>query len=261
MTIADGVIEDATGRLVLVTGGSVGIGRMLADGFARAGATVLICARNKVRCEETARAIEAEFGGRCLAVEADVATLDGAKRLAAAVEAEGGLLHTLVNNAGIVNVQTIDDYSEKGWDDTVDVNLKAPFFITQQLLPALRSAATAARPASIINIASVGGMIVGARENYAYSASKAGVIHLTHLLSKWLAGDNITVNAIAPGLFPSEIVTRELDPEAMKQYASEVPLGRFGDARGIAGLAQFLASSYGTYMTGSVIPIDGGYRF
>lgn len=261
MLQAADAIESAAGRTVVVTGGSTGIGRMIAEGFAAAGATVFICARNAERCAETAREIDAGTTGRCIPVQADIATKAGAEALAAAVAGQADAVHVLVNNAGSVNVQPIEEYSEEGWDQTVDINLKSPFFVTQQFLPLLRKGASKPRPSSVINIASVGGMIVGLRENYAYSASKAGAIHLTHLLAKWLARYDVTVNCIAPGLFPSEITQRELDAEAAKQFAAKVPLGRFGDDKGIAGLAQFLASSFGTYMTGAVIPLDGGFRF
>lgn len=255
------VIENATGRTVVVTGGSTGIGRMIAEGFAAAGAKVIICARNGDRCRATAEEIDRASAGQCIGVQADISTQAGAADLAQQVAQHGDAVHVLVNNAGSVNVQTIEDYSEEGWDRTVDINLKSPFFTTQQFLPLLRKAATPERPASVINIASVGGMIVGARENYAYSASKAGSIHLTHLLSKWLARYSITVNCIAPGLFPSEIIKQELDDAAIEQATSEIPLGRFGDPKSMGGLAQFIASSFGTYMTGAVIPLDGGFRF
>jgi len=253
-------IEDASGRNVVVTGGSTGIGRMIAEGFAAAGATVVICARNAERCRDTAAQIDGAFPGTCIGLQADISTKDGAADLMRRVAGHTGSVHVLVNNAGSVNVQPIEEYSEEGWDKTVDINLKSPFFVTQQFLPMLRKDAQAERPASVINIASVGGMIVGARENYAYSASKAGSIHLTHLLAKWLARYSITVNCIAPGLFPSEIIKQELDEEGIRQSTAEIPLGRFGDPRSIGGLAQFIASSYGSYMTGAVIPLDGGFR-
>lgn len=263
MLVSEGniVVESAAGRAVVVTGGSTGIGRMIAEGFASAGATVFICARNGDRCRSTAADISAAYPGTCVGLQADISTKAGAADLASQVARHVGAVHVLVNNAGSVNVQPIEEYSEEGWDRTVDINLKSPFFTTQQFLPLLRKEARPERPASVINIASVGGMIVGARENYAYSASKAGAIHLTHLLSKWLARYSITVNCIAPGLFPSEIIKREMDAAAVQETTAQIPLGRFGDPKSMGGLAQFIASSFGTYMTGAVIPLDGGFRF
>jgi NAD(P)-dependent dehydrogenase (short-subunit alcohol dehydrogenase family) len=163
----------------------------------------------------------------------------------------------LVNNAGTMYDAPIDEFTEDGWDSVVDLNLKSVFFLTQSLLPALRSAASAESHAAVVNIGSVGGLRIGPKENYSYQAAKAGLHHLTGSLAKRLAGENITVNAIAPGFFPSALTPID-DPEVMGRMTALVPRGRLGTPEDIGGTVAFLASRGASFLTGAVIPLEGG---
>ena len=241
------------GRVALVTGGSAGIGRMIAEGLAAAGARVYICARNAEKVAAAAEAITGDVTG----ISADLSTLDGIQTLVADLSAMEDALHILVNNAGTLSDAPIDTFSEQDWDGVLDLNLKSPFFLLQKLLPLLRNGATAQRPASVINIGSVGALKIGPREVYAYQASKGAIHWLTKSLAKNLAGDHITVNAIAPGFFESDM-TVITDDAMRKMVESMVPRGRTGMAEDMAGAAIYLASPAGSYVTGSVIPVEGG---
>ncbi len=241
------------GRIALVTGGSAGIGRMIAEGLAAAGARVYICARNAEKVAAAAEAITGDVTG----ISADLSTLDGIQTLVADLSAMEDALHILVNNAGTLSDAPIDTFSEQDWDGVLDLNLKSPFFLLQKLLPLLRNGATAQRPASVINIGSVGALKIGPREVYAYQASKGAIHWLTKSLAKNLAGDHITVNAIAPGFFESDM-TVITDDAMRKMVESMVPRGRTGMAEDMAGAAIYLASPAGSYVTGSVIPVEGG---
>src|SRR6476620_11752602 len=190
------------GRTALVTGGSRGIGRMIAAGFLAQGAKVYISSRKAAACEDTAKELSAL--GPCFALPADVSTVEGAQGLAAAYAAKEGSLDILVNNAGAAWGESFDTFPEKGWDKVVDLNLKTPFFLTQALFEPLRKAA-AKQPAKVINIASIAGISVNPQETYSYAASKAGLIQLTRRMAVRLAQDNIVVSAIAPGAFASEL--------------------------------------------------------
>ena len=242
-----------SGRVALVTGGSAGIGRMIAAGLAAAGARVYICARNADKVAAAAHAIEGEVIG----IAADVSTLAGIEALATEVSSREKALHILVNNAGTLSDAPIDEFTEGEWDSVIDLNLKSPFFLLQKLLPLLRADAEPARPAAVINIGSVGALKVGPREVYAYQASKGAIHWLTRSLAKNLAGDNITVNAIAPGFFESEM-TVITDDKMRTMVEAMVPRGRTGQAEDVAGAAIYLASKAGSYVTGSVIPVEGG---
>lgn len=241
------------GRIALVTGGSAGIGRMIAEGLAAAGARVYICARNAEKVAAAAEVITGDVTG----ISADLSTLDGIQTLVADLSAMEDALHILVNNAGTLSDAPIDTFSEQDWDGVLDLNLKSPFFLLQKLLPLLRNGATAQRPASVINIGSVGALKIGPREVYAYQASKGAIHWLTKSLAKNLAGDHITVNAIAPGFFESDM-TVITDDAMRKMVESMVPRGRTGMAEDMAGAAIYLASPAGSYVTGSVIPVEGG---
>ena len=190
------------GRTALVTGGSRGIGRMIAAGFLAQGAKVYISSRKAADCDATAKALSAH--GECISLPANVATAEGIKALVDAFTEREGSLDILVNNAGAAWGETFDTFPEKGWDKVVDLNLKAPFFLTQALIAPLRAAAKA-RPAKVINIASIDGISVNPQETYSYAASKAGLIQLTRRMALRLAQDNIVVTAIAPGAFASEM--------------------------------------------------------
>jgi NAD(P)-dependent dehydrogenase (short-subunit alcohol dehydrogenase family) len=185
------------GRVALVTGGSRGIGRMIATGFLHHGVKVYISARKAAACEATAEELSAI--GPCVPLPADVSTVEGARALAAQVMEREPSLDILVNNAGAAWGEAFDTFPESGWDKVVDLNMKAPFFLTQALHAHLRKAATAQRPAKVINIASIDGISVNQWETYSYTASKAGLIHLTRRMALRLAQDGIVVNGIAPG--------------------------------------------------------------
>jgi NAD(P)-dependent dehydrogenase (short-subunit alcohol dehydrogenase family) len=242
-----------TGKSVLVTGGSRGIGFMIAEGFVRAGASVTISSRKAGDCQAAADRLS-ELGS-CTAVPADVGTTAG--RAALADRLRGSPLHVLVNNAGVTWGAPVDEYPEAGWDKVLAVNLTGLSDLTRRLLPALRAASRASDPARVINIGSVDGHRVPEWENYAYSASKAAVHMLTRQLAKRLAADHITVNAIAPGPFPTKMIAFALEA-GEESITRNVPLGRIGRPDDIAGTALFLASRAGCYLTGTVVPVDGG---
>ncbi len=241
------------GRTALVTGGSRGIGRMIATGFLTQGAKVYISSRKADACEEAAKQLSAL--GPCFALPADVSSVAGAQRLAAAYAAREPSLDILVNNAGAAWGEPFDSFTEKGWDKVLDLNLKSPFFLTQALHELLRKAA-GARPAKVINIASVDGISLNPLETYSYHASKAGLIHLTRRLSIRLAQDNIVVSGIAPGAFASDMNRDARDHG--DELARRIPAGRIGTAEDMAGAAIYLASRAGDYVMGEIIVVDGG---
>lgn len=245
------------GKTVLVTGGSRGIGLMIARGFVEAGARVVIASRRAEVCAEVAERLSA-FGD-CQAIPADLSSAEGADRLARAVLAQGPRLDVLVNNAGATWGAPLEAYPESAFDKLWAVNVKAVFTLTTALLPALRAAATADDPARVINIGSIDGIRVPWMEVYAYSATKAAVHMLTRSLAHQLAPEHITVNAIAPGPFESKMMAFALDdPAARATIEHQVPLGRIGRPDDMAGAAIYLASRAGSYLTGAVIPVDGG---
>ncbi|NUR84687.1 MAG: glucose 1-dehydrogenase [Nonomuraea sp.] len=238
------------GKTVVVTGGSRGIGRMIAQGFAEAGARVYISARKAEQVAKTA----AELG--CVGVPADLSTPAGVEALVSAVE---GPVDVLVNNAGATWGAPLEEFPESAFDKLWNINVKGVFYLTQRFLPQLRESASAADPARVINVGSVDGIRVPSMENYAYSASKAGVHMLTRHLARQLAPEHITVNAIAPGPFESKMMAFALQDEASRAaVASHVPLGRIGQPDDMAGVAIYLASRAGAYVTGTIIPVDGG---
>jgi len=241
------------GRTALVTGGSRGIGRMIAAGFLAQGATVYISARKADACDATARELSAL--GPCHSLPADVSTVQGAQGLAAAFTQRTERLDILVNNAGAAWGETFDTFPEKGWDKVVDLNLKSPFFLTQALYAALRKGAEA-RPAKVINIASIDGVSVNPQETYSYAASKAGLIHLTRRMSLRLVQDNIVVSGIAPGAFASDMNRAARDHG--DEVARRIPAGRIGSDEDMAGAAIYLASRAGDYVVGQTIVVDGG---
>jgi len=241
------------GRTALVTGGSRGIGRMIAKGFLTQGARVYISSRKADACDEAVRELSAL--GPCFALPADVSSVEGARALAAAYAAKEPALDILVNNAGAAWGEDFDTFPEKGWDKVVDLNMKSPFFLTQALHERLRAGGKA-RPAKVINIASIDGVSVNPMETYSYAASKAGLIHLTKRMSLRLVADNIVVSGIAPGAFASEMNRAARDHG--DEVAKRIPAGRIGTDEDMAGVAIYLASRAGDYVVGETIVVDGG---
>ncbi|TAM48500.1 MAG: SDR family oxidoreductase [Burkholderiaceae bacterium] len=241
------------GRVALITGGSRGIGRMIAAGFLAQGARVYISARKAQACDQTAS--ELSSMGPCVSLPADVSTVEGAHALVAAYSKHESVLDILVNNAGAAWGAPYDEFPESGWDKVVDLNLKAPFFLTQALTPLLRKAATD-HLAKVINIASIDGISVNPQETYSYAASKAGLIQLTRRMALRLAPERIVVSAIAPGAFASNMnkVARDHADEVVKH----IPAGRIGTDEDMAGAAIYLASRAGDYVVGSTLVVDGG---
>ena len=243
------------GKVALVTGGGQGIGRMIAAGLLSAGADVYLASRKVEACEATAADLAGL--GRCVALGADLSSEDGCLELAAAVRAREPRLHILVNNAGATWGAPLEDFPDGAWDRSFDLNVRAVFNLTRALLPELRAAATDGDPARVINLGSIDGLRVPTLETYAYSASKAAVHHLTRVLARRLGPDGITVNAIAPGPFESHMMRATLASFG-DQIAATSPLGRIGDPDDIAGTAIYLSSRAGAYVTGAVLPVDGG---
>jgi len=241
------------GRTALVTGGSRGIGRMIAAGFLAQGARVYISARKAEACDATARELSAH--GPCVSLPMDVSTVEGARALAAAYARHEDSLDILVNNAGAAWGAPFDEFPESGWDKVVDLNLKSPFFLTQALAGPLRRAA-AVRPAKVINIASIDGISINPQETYSYAASKAGLIHLTRRMALRLIEDNIVVSAIAPGAFASEM--NKLARDHTDAVAARIPAKRIGRDDDMAGAAIYLASRAGDYVVGETLVVDGG---
>ena len=240
-------------RTALVTGGSRGIGRMIASGFVAQGAKVYISSRKADACEETARELSAM--GTCIPLPADVSTVEGSRGLAAAYGAREGALDILVNNAGAAWGEDFDTFPEKGWDKVMDLNLKSPFFLTQALHGLLREGGKT-RPAKVINVASIDGVSVNPLETYSYAASKAGLIHLIKRMSLRLVQDNIVVSGIAPGAFASEMNRSARDHG--DEVARRIPARRIGTEEDMAGVAIYLASRAGDYVVGETIVVDGG---
>jgi NAD(P)-dependent dehydrogenase (short-subunit alcohol dehydrogenase family) len=248
---------DVSGRTALVTGGSRGIGLMIARGLVHAGARVIVSSRKSADVEAAARELAAL--GDCHAIPADISTPQSAQALAAAVRERFPSLDILVNNAGAAWGAPLEEFPASGWQKVLATNVEGVFHLTVALLPQLRAAATVDDPARVINIGSIDGLRTPVVENYSYSASKAAVHMLTRHLAKRLAGEHITVNAIAPGPFESKMMAHVLDnPETRELVEQNVPLGRIGRPDDVAGLTLFLASRAGAYVTGAVIPLDGG---
>jgi NAD(P)-dependent dehydrogenase (short-subunit alcohol dehydrogenase family) len=242
------------GRTAVVTGGSRGIGRMIAEGYVRAGARVMISSRKASVCEEVAG--ELSKVGACESLPADLSSEEGCRGLAQAVAERTDGLDILVNNAGATWGAPLETFDDAAWDRVLDLNVKGVFHLTRFLLPLLQAAGSAEDPARVINIGSIDGIHVPFLETYSYSASKAAVHHMTRVLAKRLA-PTITVNAIAPGPFESKMMHATLESFG-EQIAATAPLKRIGRPDDMAGAAVFLASRAGAYVTGAVLPVDGG---
>ena len=243
------------GRTALITGGSRGIGEMIAEGFLRSGAErVYVSARKASACEETAHRLSQY--GTCIALPGDAAGAAGARAMAEHYLKHETKLDILVNNAGAAWGESFDTFPESGWDKVMDLNVKTPFFLTQALHGALKAAATAERPAKVINIASIDGLSVNMQETYSYAASKAGLIHLTKRMALRLIEDHIVVNAIAPGAFASNM--NKLARDHADEVSKSIPAGRIGAKEDMAGSAVYLASRAGDYVVGGTLVVDGG---
>jgi NAD(P)-dependent dehydrogenase (short-subunit alcohol dehydrogenase family) len=241
-------------KVALVTGGSRGIGFMIAQGYVRAGARVYISARKKDVCDRVAADLSRE--GTCVSLPADLSTEAGAIELAKALGEREPALHILVNNAGNNWGAPLTEFPDAAWDRVLSLNVKAIFHLTVKTLPLLQKAARPGDPARVINIGSIDGLKVPLLETYSYSASKAAVHHMTRVLARRLAPE-VTVNAVAPGPFESKMMHETLE-RFHDAIVGSCPLGRIGEPEDMAGVAIYLASRAGAYLTGAVIPVDGG---
>lgn len=243
------------GKTALITGGSRGIGLMIARGLVEAGVKVYISSRKREVCDEAARQLNEV--GECISLPADVSSVSGCAALAKEVASRESRLHILVNNAGAAWGETLAKYPESGWDKVMNTNVKSVFFLTRELLPLLQKAGSPADPARVINVGSIDGIKPPFYETYAYPASKAAVHQLTRDLASKFAGKSITVNAIAPGPFESDMTEWML--EHFRDRLEKVcPLRRIGEPPDMAGVVIYLASRAGAYVNGVVLPVDGG---
>jgi len=252
------------GKTALVTGGSRGIGEMIAAGFLANGAKVYIAARKADVCAVTANRLSEAYGGECIALTADLSQLAGVESLTKQLSERESTLDILVNNAGAARSAPLELFPEVGWDKVMDTNVKGVFFLTQKLLPLLRQAARAASPARVTNIGSVDGIKAATFDSFSYGASKAAVHHLTRFMAAHLTKEHILVNAIAPGPFPTWMLSTgvgfggETENVDWQLVSKHNPSDRVGTAQDIAGLAIFLCSRAGEYVVGQTIACDGG---
>ena len=264
MTTGFDDIFSIRGKVALVTGGSRGIGEMIAAGFLAAGAKVYISSRKADVCDATAERLSKTYGGTCISLPADLSQMSGIESLAARLAAKEKRLDILVNNAGAAWGAPIESFPEVGWDKVMDTNVKGVFFLTQKLLPLLRKAAAEGAPARVINIGSIDGLKSAAFDTFSYGASKAAVHHLTRFLAAHLTKERILCNAIAPGPSPTWMLSTgvgfggETENADWDRVGRGNPSGRVGTPEDIAGLAIFLSSRAGEYVVGQVIASDGG---
>jgi NAD(P)-dependent dehydrogenase (short-subunit alcohol dehydrogenase family) len=255
MTLAINDLFSVAGKVAIVTGGSRGIGRMIAEGFVENGVRTYITARKADACAETAAELSKE--GECIALPADLSTKEGREAFVAEITAREAKIDILVNNAGAAWGAPFEEYPDEGYDKVMDINVKAIFTLTRDLMPLLKQGASQQNPSRVINIGSIDGLRVSTMDNFAYGASKAAVHFLTKNLALRLGPKGVTVNAIAPGAFQSNMMNATLE-KFQDKIESENPLGRIGSPEDMAGLALYLASNASKYMTGQVIALDGG---
>lgn len=248
---------DVAGKVAVITGGSRGIGAMMAQGLLENGARVYITARKEAELNEA----EKRLGklGDCIAIRSDLSSYEGVVAFADEVKQREEKIDVLINNAGTAWGESFEKFGEAAWDKVMDLNVKSLFFLTQQLVPALKKGATNDAPSRVINIASINGLTHPGMPTYSYSSSKAAVIHLTKHLAVDLAKDNINVNAIAPGFFPSNMTAHMANDEELRSKLTvSIPRGRMGDAKDAAAAAIYLSSRATAFMTGNTIVLDGG---
>ena len=246
---------DIAGKVALVTGGSRGIGEMIAEGFVKNGAKTFITSRKAEQCDKTAKRL-CKYG-ECISIPADLTDSNEIKKLKSKFESESKILNILVNNAGSVWAADFDDFPENGWNKVMDTNVKAMFFLTQQFIKLLEKNGTNEDPSRIINIGSIDGLGIPRAETYSYPASKAAVHHLTRVMANRLAKRNVNVNAIAPGPFESQMMKSTLKSFS-EEIINSVPRKRIGMPEDMAGASIFLSSKASAYITGIVMPVDGG---
>jgi len=246
---------DIAGKVALVTGGSRGIGEMIAEGFVANGVKTYISARKADACDATAARLSGT--GECISIPADLSSAEGIAALVDDIKGREDKLDILVNNAGAAWGEPIETFPESAWDKVMTINVKSPFFLTQALLPLLDNAASADDPARVIMVGSIDGININMMPTFAYGPSKAAVHHLARTLASHLAPRNITANAIAPGLFPSQMTAKVIERMG-EQIAQGTPLKRHGRPEDMAGVAIYLASKAASFVTGVVIPVDGG---
>jgi 2-deoxy-D-gluconate 3-dehydrogenase len=252
------------GKVAVVTGGSRGIGEMIAAGFLANGVKVYISSRKAEVCDETARRLSEQFGGECISLPANLAELDGIQAFADELARREQRIDILVNNAGVSWGAPLDEFPEIGWDKVMDTNVKGVFFLTQKLLGLLRKSASAEDPARVINVGSIDGIKTPVFETFSYGPSKAAVHHLTRVMAAHLVKENILVNAIAPGPFPTYMLSTgvggrgDVENTDWDTVGEGNPRGRVGTAEDIAGIAIFLSSRASAFTVGDVIVCDGG---
>ena len=246
---------DIKGKVALITGGSRGIGEMIAEGFVKQGVKTYISSRKKEQCDNTAMRLS-KFG-QCISIPADLTQINQIQNLFSTINKNEKKMHILVNNAGAAWGADFDNFPENGWDKVMDTNVKSVFFLTQKLAKILEKSGNNSDPSRVINVGSIDGVGIPRAETYSYPASKAAVHQLTRVLANRLAHRNININAIAPGPFQSNMMAHSLK-EYGEQIKNSVPRGRIGVPEDMAGTAIFLCSKASSYITGSIIPVDGG---
>ncbi|MGK0224267.1 MAG: NAD(P)-dependent dehydrogenase (short-subunit alcohol dehydrogenase family), partial [Limisphaerales bacterium] len=252
------------GKVVVVTGGSRGIGEMIAAGFLANGAKVYISSRKAEACDATAARLQAEYGGECISIPGDLSTIAGITGFCETFRSREQKLDVLINNAGVAWGAPLEEFPEAGWDKVMDTNVKGPFFLTQQLLPLLEAAADFDEPARVVNVGSIDGIKTPVFDNFSYGPSKAAVHQLTRVLAAHLIKRNIIVNGIAPGPFPTWMLSTgvggggDVDNTDWDAVGRGNPRGRVGQAEDIAGLAIFLSSKASGFTVGDIITCDGG---
>ena len=246
---------DISGKVALVSGGSRGIGEMIAEGFVKNGVKTFITSRKADQCNETAKRLS-QYGD-CISIPADLTDIKEIKKIKKIIKGKVDRIDILINNAGAVWAADFDSFPENGWDKVMDTNVKAMFFLTQELIDLLEKSATNEDPSRVINVGSIDGIGIPRAETYSYPASKAAVHQLTRVMANRLANRNININAIAPGPFESQMMKSTLKSFG-DEIINSVPRKRIGKPEDMAGAAIFLSSKASAYITGIVMPVDGG---